>query len=223
MNIFRKTTSTNFYEFFLKRKFVYKIQKYYGELDYRIYNLGLDDTDNDSLNEIYFIINACYSEYPSKVFKLNLANNKLEYSANSGVSILPYTKLFNIDNNKTKEVVLSTFASGNYADSIDFPYKDNQSWLMALNSDLEYIFESIAFNGAPSTVVTFPYYYKSKLSIGALYCDREHGNNEILVYNNKGEQIAKKRLSDLLYKLPVNYNLKNKIIVYNSTKYNCIK
>ena len=204
------------YEFFLKRKFVYKIQKYYNKLDYRIYYLGVDDVDNDSINELYFTINAAYSLHPRKVFRLNLANNKLDYSNKSGVSILPFSQLFDIDNSKTKEIVLSTFASSNYSDSIDYPYKDDQSWLMLLNSNFENVFEPIPFNGAPSTVISFPYNYKNKLNIGVLYSDTEHGNIELLVYNNKGKQIAKKKLPDLIYRFLASFNSNNQIILYNT-------
>ncbi|MEA3317285.1 MAG: hypothetical protein U9R54_04955, partial [Bacteroidota bacterium] len=204
------------YGFFLERKFVCKVQKYFDKFDFKIYALGSDDSDNDGIDEVYFIIDAKYFKQPRKVFKLNLANNKIEYSNKCGVRLLPSSKMYNIDNNVHKEILMSTFAAANYPDSVDIQYKDNQSWLVVLNSELENVFEPIPFKGAPSTIVSFPYNYKNKLSIGVLYRNTEDSENKLLVYNNKGEQIAKKDLSEIVCNLPIG-NLSNDVIAFYNT------
>ena len=141
-----------------------------------------------------FSISTGYSKLPRKLFRYDPEGDHLTSSPLMGSAIYDPV-VFDLDSDSVPEILIQTSATGNFPAS--FPYSDQSSWLMVMNSDLEFRFEPVELRGHPA------YFHVMPIRIGdetfLVACHDSYGMNssgpEILLFDTWGNPLASKQLA----------------------------
>ena len=188
-------------ETFMTRQFVAKTQFYGDRIDLQIDSIGQQDMNGDGFREIYFAIDAGFSMRPRGIFALDVKNREIIASPQAGVRFPKSTIIMeDINSDGAKEVLTSVHASDNYSDTSNFPYNDNNAWLMAFDKDLNFLFEPVKFEGAPSQLRVYPYQHGRKYYIATLFYSLQKNRDKkfkLSLFSVTGEKIRERNLIHL--------------------------
>jgi hypothetical protein len=119
---------------------------------------GLYDFDADGTKELVFSINTGYRKQPRNCFLYNIRNDVLLISPESGASIIE-PEIYDLTGDTVPEIIFGTIAPGNT--DFSFPYSDQYSWFMALDHNLQFLFEPLRFNRHPCYLSVVPLNFDS--------------------------------------------------------------
>jgi len=153
--------------------------------------LGLINSVYTMEKDIVFSIVTGLSKQPRNFFRYNIKNDELKISPLSGVSFSNQL-LTDQNGDSNPEIFFTTRATGNYESYI--PYTDHSTWLMALNSDLEFLFEPREFPGYPASLQILPFINKDSNYIIALhdYNGVDTIQSALYVFDRSGRQLHSK-------------------------------
>jgi hypothetical protein len=124
--------------------------------DLHVFFGEMDDLDKDGFKELIFLVNAGYSCQPRKVYAFNIRKQRLFKSPEN---MYQYREMvqFDINHDGFREVLMRGYASNNSGNGCDstYLYNDNNSWLMALDSGLQFVFRPVLFPGKHSGIIPF--------------------------------------------------------------------
>lgn len=178
----------------IKKKFITTVGKHGRVKDYRITDFKIADLNNDSLNEIFFVIGAGFSLEPRKFFSYNVFTDSLISSLRSG-SIPGNPSIIDVNNDNKLEIIGTTGAAQNIPDSMQVPFKDDRAWLMAYDCNLNLLFGPVEFNFNRSWL--FHKIIKDKGEFKILVFHRynnDEGFIDILKYTARGELTDRNKL-----------------------------
>ncbi len=119
-----------------------------GNYDIVLNNIGSTDVNGDGNEDFIFMISSEFHDNLKGVYAWDLMNNAIIKSPQIETffdSEMHY--LVNIDQDKNKEILLSTHTNSKSArlheSAKDMPYKDNFSYVVALDHDLTLLFDPI--------------------------------------------------------------------------------
>jgi signal transduction histidine kinase len=186
---------------FLSHQFVAKTQLYGDGIDLQIDPVGQQDMNGDGFREIYFAIDAGFSMRPRGIFALDVKNRKIIRSPKAGMRFPKSTIIMeDINQDGAKEIITSVHASDNYADTSNFPYNDNHCWLMAFDKNLNFLFEPVKFEGAPSQLRVYPYQHQGKYYIATLFYTLQKNRSKkfnLSLFSIRGKKITERYLINL--------------------------
>ena len=158
--------------------------------------LGLVDFRDGRGKTLLFSICTGYSKQPGTIFRYDISLDELMVSPVSGASIY-HPFLCNLSADSVPEILLQTSATGNYQS--DIPYSDQSAWLMALNEDLEFVFDPIEFPGYPSSLLVSSFPSDTTTTIIALhhYYGSDTINSGLYLFNNQGNILRSKSLDQV--------------------------
>jgi len=158
--------------------------------------LGLINSANVSEKDVVFSIITGLSLQPRSFFRYDIKNDELIVSPLCGVS---FTNQFLEDLNADSipEIFFTTRATGNYDSYI--PYQDSSSWLMVLNSDLEFLFEPREFPGYPASLQILPFIGKDSNYIIALhdYNGTDTIQSGLYLFDQSGRQLHSRSIEQV--------------------------
>ena len=188
-------------ETFLDSQFVARTQLYGDVIDLQIDPVGQQDRNGDGFREIYFAIDAGFSMRPRGIFALDVKNREIIASPKAGVRFPKSTIIMeDINSDGAKEILTSVHASDNYSDTSSFPYNDNHCWLMAFDKNLNFLFEPVKFEGAPSQLRVYPYQHQGKHYIATLFYTLQKNRSKkfnLSLFTVEGKKIKERNLIDL--------------------------
>ena len=106
--------------------------------DVDIYPIGLKNINNEK--HIYFYILGQYCHYPRNVYDYNISKRRIENVFVTNAWFLQ-AFFFDITNDGTDELIISTYAAGNISD--DKKFSDQNAYLFILDLNLKLIFDPI--------------------------------------------------------------------------------
>ena len=182
-------------EYLIKRRFISILNRVNNKIEYSITDFNLIDLDNDSIKELVFIVHSCFSLQPRSIYIYNIPEDSLIASPPSA-SVLGDIKIVDMDSDGFFEIIGNNGAAGNIHDSAGIPFSDYNAWLMAFDSELNYLFEPRKFPGLHSLVNVQPFTNKGKYNILAYYTHTGSKDNfpALSLYNKKGEVLAQNKL-----------------------------
>lgn len=129
-------------------------RKYYPKLDIELRNISLQDLDNDKDKELVFIIRAGYNLVPRKIFIYHPLEKNLLQRSLGGMNGGRVIRFSDFDGDDSKELIVKSYASANFPDSLSVKYRDDKAWLAAFNHDLSEVFPPKSFFSKYSNVRT---------------------------------------------------------------------
>lgn len=160
---------------------------------YSINVLPFHDRNKDGFLEFYFFISANFSYYPRGVFAYDIKNNTLHKSEYVGAHLHAKTI---IDTKSQEFIPLSTFATSNFRSEFShIPYPDTTGWLMVLNTDLDFIFHPIEFEGNGNNVSPYIFQTKDDVFIIALNTNNQKECFKLVKYDLDGNLIEERLLA----------------------------
>jgi len=168
-----------------------------NKADVNIRRIGQQDLNGDGLREMYFAIDAGFSLKPRRIFAINPVNGHIYRSPTLGVRFNRPLTLYDINQDGDREILLNTHAADNYPDSSSFPYNDNSAWVIVLTKKLNFLFEPVEFNHAPSWLLTNPLKYQgqSRLFARLKTMNEQAPRKKVVAFNIKGEKLNEKTLN----------------------------
>jgi len=156
--------------------------------------LDLVRYSGDSNEQLVFSLSAGFNRQPRRIYRYDIDNDCLEASPASGASIFNALPC-DLDRDSTPEIVLSTFAPGNYQSYI--PYSDHSSWLMVLNEDLKFLFTPVEFHGNPSVLNVSPFVSGDTVFMAVLYYyfGTDTLSSGLHVYDHHGRLVRSRELT----------------------------
>lgn len=188
---------TELEKFFITK--IYKIDDYY---DYSIKLVYAGDVNNDSYKELFFFTSAAYSTRPRRVFAYYPLKDTV-YSSPESYAAISDIKIKDIDKDSIPEFILSTIALGNCEKEV--PYSDMYSWLMVLDSKMQFKFSPVRFDEYPcaTSVISINSGNTKKLLVLHNY----RGNGKIqsfaALYDNNGKLLKRRAINQ--YNTQLNY------------------
>ncbi len=179
----------------LNGRFISKIGLQKGLKDFVLRPITNHDYNHDSIPEIYFLLNGCYSLYPRKIMAYDYKNDTIISSVNTGSQhfVTP------IKTNNNKLLFISTTPATNNC-PIDFSYSyiDTCAWLFGFNDHLDMIFEPIPFNGVGCSVVG-PMVVENKFHY-SIFNTEDGRKNYIITTDSLGTIENKKTIPSTVHK-----------------------
>lgn len=125
-----------------------------GNINTRIGSLQISDLDGDGKDEFICICTTGYGIFPRVMAVVDFDRDTVLRSPTGCSGIIHY-RLFDLTGNGKKEVVFTrTAALGNCrADSVG---NDQVSWIMALDHNLQFLFEPVPVGAYPSMLLVHP-------------------------------------------------------------------
>ncbi len=114
------------------------------ETDFKIEGVTFTDLNSDGIDEILFIIIAGYSLEPRKLYAYNFTSQNLIQSDRAG-SIISSPQIHDIDHNGIPEIFGSQKPGLNIPKNYKIPFRDNRTWLMAYDNNLQYLFPPVGY------------------------------------------------------------------------------
>ncbi|WP_062128455.1 sensor histidine kinase [Geofilum rubicundum] len=111
------------------------------------YGIFTSDTDGDGIDEVYVSIFAGFSQSPRKLYKYCPASNSLLKSNTDGNCLSGHLVFRDINGDGRKEIFGNSSAPYNISDTTGFSFHDQNSYVMAFNNDLSFLFKPIAVQG----------------------------------------------------------------------------
>ena len=145
-------------------------------------------------SDIVFTITTGFSKQPRNVYVYSVKEDYLIKSPESSVDISRCI-MSDLDNDKQKEIILSTNATGNFEESAS--YSDQFTWLMVLNNRLNFIFPPVRFAEYPSRLQVVPMRTEGQTNL--IIFNDYFGSKDIksyfYLYDYKGNKIIEKEVS----------------------------
>ncbi len=179
----------------LKDRLVYFNDSVHYELDIPAVTMS----DVVSLREggrasFLFSISTGYSKLPRNLFRYDPEGDHLTSSPLMGSAIYDPV-VCDLDADSVPEILIQTSATGNFPAS--FPFSDQSSWLMVMNSDLRFRFEPVELRGHPAYFHVVPIRTGDETFLVA--CHDSYGMNssgpEVLLFDTWGNPMASKQLT----------------------------
>lgn len=128
-----------------KNRFVSKTGKGIKRPDPSILHAEMDDLDEDGTKELIFGITSGFSEYPRQVYAYFIKKDSLVVSPLASYFLLGIMQA-DITGDGKKEILPWGYAASNIEPE-EARYHDHSSYLMALDRNLNFLFEPIEFPG----------------------------------------------------------------------------
>lgn len=177
----------------LKNNFITTINKVKGKLDFSVGYAKLIDLDNNGYKEVVFNINAHFSLQPRAIYKLDIKTKRIERTPDAGAMIGIY-RIEDINDDGYYELYGNMKTTGNLPTT--YPYHDSSVWFMVIDYKLDFFFEPVEFPGYGASLTLEPVKTNRGNRIIALYdyYGEENIEPQLLLYNEKGKLLKKKRL-----------------------------
>ena len=146
-------------------------------------------------NDLIFFINTGFSMFPRRVYRYQVEDDSLLKSPESA-AVPAGCHIADLNNDSIPEFILNINAGGNY--DKDFPYTDQYSWLMVLDSKMKFLFPPVKLKKYPSRTITIPLVVKTRHRIVVLndYFGTDTIKSSFYLFDPKGNKIREKALSD---------------------------
>jgi len=167
------------------RTFIAVVDDY--NIETKINPIGLFDLNNDGSSEFLFYIDASYPLNPRKIFSFDIKKNNLITSPNLQASILKGVIVKDIDNDGSFEIIVPNM-------SVQVPGNGNISQIIVLDSNLDYKFEPVNFNGEKSKVTCGLIKKDDQWNIALLKSEylNNKPSNTMFVIDDSGEKMRKR-------------------------------
>jgi len=190
-SIFLNAFSLSEFRLTIDHLFFKEIERKRNEYSYKSAFYDFADYNNDGKKELYFWFDAGFGLYPRGIFKIEFPS--LEISSTRSEYMALSTKYSSdISGDGIPEIFTRCYAPSN---SSQFEkYGDTISYVAIFNSDLEYLFEPIAFPGEYGYVNCIPDLSNDTIFY-ALFSSRSKNKIPLTVYvlNNKGTILKSKQ------------------------------
>jgi len=161
-----------------------------------IRSAGVVDLNKDGFCEAVFSVNSRFTEQPRGIYAFDAYHQKLLKSPELGMQVIGTPVFFDIDQNGTPEIFLSTFNSTNQA-WVNNREQALSSSAIVLRSDLSYYSLPVLYQSRMSVSMAFPVHLPSHNYIGSLSWPlNESEKPRLLLQNYKGEMIRQKVLDE---------------------------
>ncbi len=168
----------------IDERFITRIHKRDGAIDYTVRCINSVDADNDGFKEMIFAIVAGFSRQPRQLIKYDLQDDTLIRSVSVGISYAGM-EILDINNDSLPEFFIGSSTTDNIPESMDIPFKDNNSWVVGFNSDLEFIIGPIENNGYPtSTAIGSIIGQDGRKILVAYYNTISLNNDKLVLYDH---------------------------------------
>lgn len=160
-----------------------------------IHSGGVVDLNSDGFGEIIFSINSKFTPTPRRVFAYDIVNKNLLKSPEFGLQLVGSPILFDINNDGSPEIFLTTLKSTNQA-WIPTKLEALNSSTIVLNADLSYSFNPVLFNSRMSVTASFPVVGDTENYIGSISWPLHKKENARLILLNKSGNILQQKECD---------------------------
>ncbi len=170
--------------------------------------LDCADHDGDSLDELTFAACGGYCRQPRRLYRLHPRSELIEASENTaiGYDLMVANVITDLDGDGNNEYLLANSDVKNFseiADQTTLPYLDTCAYVLAIDDDLQMLFEPI-----PLKTMTFkPELFFNKQKPLFYYCEKGESylQNKVVIRNANGKLISSFPLFDTperLFALP---------------------
>ncbi|MBM3435859.1 MAG: histidine kinase, partial [Bacteroidetes bacterium] len=186
-----------------EQTFITKVRLKNGKCDPLILPAKMEDLDDDGYGEVIFGISTGFSVCPRNVFSFSPLNGTIQISPKSAAAIMGITQA-DITGDGKSEFLLVNYTPGNLHDS-GYTYHDSSSWLMILDSKLQFLFPPVECSDKKST--TYPFVLQTNPQIPSLFTVTDNavpGGRDYSVcnFNSQGKMISQKTFGPA----PINSN-----------------
>lgn len=171
--------SQNDKEYIVKRQFITT-----GDITRaKIIPIGLYNLNESVDKEFLFACNQCNNSKPKRVYAYDISKRKVTASSALNVNIKLPIIVDDINFDHKPEIILSS-------SSLEGNGNDFESQLIVLNSSLEYLFQPIVFQGAPSQITASVVAVDNKKFLAALNSGKRQENvyNTLMLFNTQGQK-----------------------------------
>ncbi len=126
-----------------------------GEIDYAIKEFRTADLDKDGYEELIFLASAGFSLQPRVICAYDAKKNEIRKSESFAANLTDL-KISDLNEDGFPEIYTNTCTSNNIPENTEVPYSDYNSWLMAFDHELRFLFTPVKNEGNFSKVITFP-------------------------------------------------------------------
>ncbi|MBC8490218.1 MAG: hypothetical protein H8D45_29730 [Bacteroidetes bacterium] len=181
------------------KKFITTVREVKGKIDFQIINYKFFDLDNDGYKEIIFGVFGGYSLQPRQLYAFNIRQNEFIKTPVAGYILYGQNlNVVDIDNDGFVEIINNCNAFDNIPDTMKIPFKDNSSWLVVFDHNLNFKFPPVEFPGYKSTLDALPILINSEYFILVLfrYNGVENYSSKLCLYSNKGKLVKERKLTE---------------------------
>ncbi len=144
-SLFISIISYKYRNFLLKNHYLTTINGVSDVKSVSLYSLQSMDITGDSLPEVLFYISNGFGIKPRKIFAFDVANKILISSPELGGHIINVDAA-DVDYDGLPEFTVTNYGPGNIVDK-SLPMRDSSAYLIALDSNLDFLFDPIEFPG----------------------------------------------------------------------------
>ncbi len=145
-----------------------------GVWDVKIFPIGLNENNK---NKIIFAVSTGFPIYPRATFLYDFVKKEMIKDFQTSAT-LKYFNFFDFNNDGRKEIVLTSEATGNIKEKVDF--HDRTKWLFVFDQNLDPIITPLHFGQYPSKSFSLP--IKNK-----------NGYYDILYFHEESDSTGRKR------------------------------
>jgi len=162
------------------------IPKHYDKPDWDVSNPLMKDVNNDGFKELIMSIYGEYSLQPRQLIIYDFKNNSLRKSESIG-SILKDIKIISSKTDDAIFITGNTSVTNYLSDSINLKYKDDKTWALVYNADLELQFKPISASEQGSKIECIPVRKNGRVHFVALFTNHfNHKKSRLLLINQEG-------------------------------------
>ena len=175
------------------KKFIDKSRKAKEKYDITILVCDFPDIDKDGFKEIVFSINTGLSKQPRNLYILDIFNDSIIKSPESGTAIYD-PMAFDLNGDGYNEYTGGTRAFGNFLSEAEIPYPDQHGWLMVLDKNMKFLFEPNKFGQYKTLLDINPYkpHDKTHLVVFQKHQGSEDIKNKLMLFNIDGKKIRER-------------------------------
>ncbi|WP_282124714.1 hypothetical protein [Algibacter mikhailovii] len=202
--------------------FVDRISSYKSQYEIHANGIWSFDRYQDSLNNLYFSINAGFAGNPRSIYKYDFNKNKITKSPHL-TNTSSISELTNLDDDDELEVIVSNYAAQNTLDTLFTKKSDYSSWLIILDDDLNYMFDQIEYKVKSGPIGKSVISDDGTKHVAVL--QKTYGDNsfpsQLLKLSHKGEILLTKQLIKSNYGNLINND--NKIYLTDVLNQKCLQ
>lgn len=163
--------------------------------DYSIGNFSFTDLQLDGHDEVVFSVLAGYSLQPRRLYAYDTKHDTVFMGPVMGCQTIFVPA--QLDDDPYTEFIGSSSSTGNIPPDLKIPFSDSSSWLMALDHQLNFIFEPVEYKGHKSGLSTKPIKDGNEIKIFSLFefASNVAINPKIAFYDTDGNLLSEKELS----------------------------
>lgn len=158
-----------------------------------VYFLGCPEPGPEGGKYLYFAVNTGFSKRPRGFFRIDMETGTIIQSPVSGLSV-QRPEFFDLAEGPGPEIIMSGAATGNHSPA--YPFTDHSSWLMVLDSALQFLFPPVEFPVFPSSLQVRPVEYAGEKRLVSYY--QYYGTDSIAsalrIFDAGGNLISSARL-----------------------------